>query len=167
MNPPRRVFLSLGSNLGDRQARLRDAREGLVALPGTSLVATSRIYETAPREVEAQPLFLNQVVCLETLLSPSELLAAAHRLEAAAGRVRAARFGPRPLDIDILLVEGHESADPELTVPHPRMWERAFVLVPLAEVWSFARGMPNVDVPRLARDLSRRQAVEVVGSEAS
>lgn len=162
----RRVFLSLGSNLGERSARLRAAREGLAALPSTALLAASRIYESAPQGMHTQPWFLNQVVCLATCLSPAELLAEAQKLECAAGRVRAARFGPRTLDIDILLFEEYESTDRELAIPHPRMWERAFVLAPLSEIWSLARGMPDSDVGQLARDLSGEQAVAVVGSEA-
>ena len=162
----RRVFLSLGSNLGERAAELRAAREGLAALPSTAILAVSRIYETAPQGMEDQPWFLNQVVCAATCLSPAGLLAATRQIEHDAGRVRAARFGPRTLDVDILLFEGYESTDPELTLPHPRMWERAFVLAPLSEIWSLARGMPERDVGRLARDLCREQAVTVVGSEA-
>jgi len=164
---PRRAFLSLGSNLGDREAALRGARRALAALPGTRLAATSRVFETAPQDFVEQPAFLNQVVCLETSLEPHELLSAAQAAETASGRRRGARFGPRTLDVDILLMEGVESADPSVTLPHPRMWQRAFVLVPLAELWSLARGMPAVDVPALAADLARRQAVAVYrGAEA-
>jgi 2-amino-4-hydroxy-6-hydroxymethyldihydropteridine diphosphokinase len=108
-------------------------------------------------------VFLNQVVCVETVLPPSTLLAAAQSTEAAEGRERRVRFGPRTLDVDILLIEDHQSDDPALTVPHPRMWQRAFVLVPLAEVWSLARGMPAEDVPALARDLAAQQPVAVFG----
>jgi 2-amino-4-hydroxy-6-hydroxymethyldihydropteridine diphosphokinase len=161
--PLRRAFLSLGSNLGDRGAALAGARRSLAALPGTRLVAASRVFETAPQDLEDQPAFLNQVVCLETALEPHELLAAAQAAEASAGRRRGVRFGPRTLDVDILLIEGVESADPTVTLPHPRMWQRAFVLVPLAELWSLARGMPAVDVPALAADLARRQAVAAYG----
>lgn len=159
---PRRAFLSLGANLGDRGGFLARARVGLAALPGTTLAAASRVYETAPQGYAEQPAFLNQVVCLETRLAPAELLAAAQRLETAAGRVRGVRFGPRTLDIDILLYEGVESADPDLTLPHPRLHERAFVLVPLAELWGWARGMPLLDVEELARATARCQPVRLV-----
>ncbi len=155
----RRAFLSLGANLGERAAALGAARAALAALPDTTLVAASRIYETAPQDVTDQPSFLNQVVCLDTALAPRELLAAAQRIEDAAGRVRELRFGPRTLDVDILLFQGVESAAPELTLPHPRLWRRAFVLVPLAELWSLARDMPQVDVARLAAELAGSQAV--------
>jgi 2-amino-4-hydroxy-6-hydroxymethyldihydropteridine diphosphokinase len=154
-----RAFVSLGSNLGDRVAYLRAARQDLAALPRCTLIAASRIYETAPQDVTDQPAFLNQVVCLATELSPRELLAACQTLEEAAGRERTVRFGPRTLDIDILLFQDAQSDDPALTLPHPRLWQRAFVLAPLAEIWSLAQGMPDVDVPALARTLAGRQAV--------
>jgi len=157
----RRTFLSLGSNLGDRQQHLRRGREALAALPLTQLVAASRVYETAPQELKDQPAFLNQVICLDTALPPAELLAAAQGIEAAEGRVREVRFGPRTLDVDILLIEGYQSADPVLTVPHPRMWQRAFVLGPLAELWRLAKGMPAVDVPARARELAAEQPIEL------
>ncbi len=157
----RRPFVSLGSNLGDRAAYLRAARDGLAALPRSVLLAASRVYETAPQDLADQPAFLNQVVCLETGLAPTELLVGCQALEKAAGRERRARFGPRTLDVDILLFQDARSDDPALTLPHPRLWQRAFVLAPLAEIWSLARGMPDVDVPALARTLAGRQAVTV------
>ncbi len=155
----RRAFVSLGSNLGERVAALRAARAALTGLPGTTVLASSRVYETEPQDLADQPSFLNQVVCLDTALSPLELLAAAQGIEDAAGRLRDVRFGPRTLDVDILLFEGVESAAPELTLPHPRLWQRAFVLVPLAELWSLARGMPQIDVARLAAERAASQAV--------
>jgi len=165
---PRRAFVALGSNLGDREAYLAQARDALAALPGTAVLASSSIYETAPQDRDDQPAFLNQVLALETALEPFDLLGACQRIETEHGRRRDVRFGPRTLDVDILLLEGMESDDPLLTLPHPRMWRRAFVLVPLAEVWSFARGMPAVDVPALGRELARRQPVKrYVPSEAN
>ena len=161
----RRAFLSLGSNLGERAAALRAARAALAALPGTVVVAASRVYETAPQDLAGQPPFLNQVVCLDTGLEPRELLAAAQRIEVDAGRVRTVRFGPRTLDVDILLLEGVASDDPELTVPHPRLWQRAFVLVPLAELWQHARGMPAADVKALADELAPSQDVSLYAAE--
>lgn len=156
----RRVFLSLGSNLGDRAASLRAAREALAALPATRLLAASAVYETAPQDLEEQPAFLNQAVCLETGLEPPDLLQRCQAIEREAGRVREVRFGPRTLDVDILLMEGVESDDPELILPHPRLWRRAFVLVPLADLWALARDVTDVDVPALAAELRRGQAVE-------
>lgn len=155
----KRAFVSLGSNLGDRAGYLRAARGGLAALADTSMLAASRIYETAPQDVGDQPPFLNQVVCLETGLTPARLLAAGQELERKARRERSVRFGPRTLDVDILLFQDTRSDDPALTLPHPRLWQRAFVMVPLAEVWSLAAGMPPVDVPALARELASSQAV--------
>jgi 2-amino-4-hydroxy-6-hydroxymethyldihydropteridine diphosphokinase len=160
-SPGRRAFLSLGSNLGDRAEYLRAAREALSALPGTAVVAASRLYETAPQDLEGQDAFINQVVCLETGLQPLDLLHECQRIEREHGRVRAIRFGPRTLDIDILLFQDAESDDPELTLPHPRMVKRAFVLVPLAEVWDHARGMPDIDVDGLGRATSRTQQVRL------
>jgi 2-amino-4-hydroxy-6-hydroxymethyldihydropteridine diphosphokinase len=156
----RRVFLSLGANLGDRATSLGVAREALAALPVTRLIAASPVYETAPQDLEDQPAFLNQVVCVETGLDPWELLRRCQAVEQQAGRVREARFGPRTLDVDILMVEGVESDDPRLTLPHPRLWRRAFVLVPLADLWTLARELTTVDVPALAAELRREQAVE-------
>lgn len=156
---PHRVFVSLGSNLGDRAGNLTAAADALAALPGTSVVAASRIYETAPQDREDQPAFLNQILCLETGLEPLDLLAQCQRIEYEHGRRRELRFGPRTLDIDILLVEDVESDDPRLTLPHPRMLRRAFVLVPLAEVWRWARGMPALDIPAYAVTTAAGQAV--------
>jgi 2-amino-4-hydroxy-6-hydroxymethyldihydropteridine diphosphokinase len=159
--PRRRAFLSLGANLGERAAALRAAREALAGLRATDLVGVSPIYETEPQELPDQPPFLNQVVCLESGLGPAELLTACQAIEAAAGRERTVRFGPRTLDVDILLIEGVACDTAALTLPHPRMWRRAFVLVPLATVWPLARGMPPVDVPALAAGLAAGQGVNL------
>ena len=155
----KRAFLSLGSNLGDRLAALAAARDAIAALPGTAVQAVSSIYETEPQDREDQPPFLNQVVCVETALQPTDLLGECQRIEREHGRVRELRFGPRTLDIDILLFQDVESDDPELTLPHPRLVRRAFVLVPLEELWCWARGMPALDVPALAQATARDQAV--------
>jgi 2-amino-4-hydroxy-6-hydroxymethyldihydropteridine diphosphokinase len=125
-----RAFLGLGSNLGDRQRYLREA---VARLP--DLARVSSVYETAPVGGPAgQDDYLNIVAELETTLSPRELLELAHRLEEGAGRVRTVRWGPRTLDVDVLLVEGVVLDEPDLVVPHPRMWERRFVVEPLAEL---------------------------------
>ena len=158
------VFLSLGSNLGERAVCLAAAREALAALPGTSLLAASRVYQTEPQEHADQPQFLNQVVLLETDLPPHDLLAQCQRIESEHGRRRGLRFGPRTLDIDILLFGSIQSDDPELTLPHPRMVGRAFVLVPLAEIWGRAVGMPGLDVGALAQAAARVQAVRLYDS---
>ncbi len=130
-----RAFLGLGSNVGDRWAHLRRAA---AALP--DLIRTSPVYETEPvGGPSGQGPFLNAVAELETALAPHQLLAVCHRLEEAAGRVRTEHHGPRTLDVDVLLVgdlaAGQVTVDaPDLTVPHPRMWERPFVLIPLADL---------------------------------
>jgi len=125
-----RAFLGLGSNLGDRWAHLRGA---VAALP--DVVAVSPVYETEPVGGPAgQGRYLNCVVELDTDLGPRELLEAAQRVEAAAGRVRAERWGPRTLDVDVLIVDDLAVDDPDLVVPHPRLWERDFVLIPLADL---------------------------------
>ncbi len=126
----RDVFLSLGSNLGDRECHLRSA---VAALPDVE--AVSAIYETSPvGGPGGQGPYLNMVVKLRTALPPQRLLALCRELEEAAGRVRAERNGPRTLDVDILLI-GSEAIDTaDLVVPHPRMLQRRFVLVPLQEL---------------------------------
>ena len=159
--PRSRVFVSLGSNLGDRPAFLAAAREALAAMPATAIVAVSQIYETAPQGHERQPEFLNQVLCLETGLQPHDLLAECQRIENEHGRERGLRFGPRTLDVDILLYQDVESEEPELMLPHPRMLLRAFVLAPLAEIWGGARGMPDLDIPVLAQAVARDQEVRL------
>jgi 2-amino-4-hydroxy-6-hydroxymethyldihydropteridine diphosphokinase len=125
-----RAFLGLGSNVGDRRVALRRA---VASLP--DVVAVSPVYETEPvGGPPGQGPYLNLVVELATERTPRELLELGGRLEAAAGRVRAERFGPRPLDVDVLLVSDQTVEEPDLEVPHPRMWERRFVLAPLADL---------------------------------
>ena len=125
-----RAFVGLGSNLGDRLGHLRRA---VLALP--DVAAVSLVYETEPLGgPPGQGPYLNLVVELDTELGPRALLELAGRMERVAGRVRAERNGPRPLDVDILLVGDLHVDDEDLVVPHPRMWERRFVLVPLADL---------------------------------
>jgi len=140
-----RAFLGLGSNLGDRRAFLAGA---IARLPDVS--AVSPVYETDPvGGPPGQGAYLNCVVELLTDRTPRELLAAAQAAEAAANRERLERWGPRTLDVDVLLV-GHESVnDPDLVVPHPRMWTRGFVLVPLGDL------APELVIGHLTSDLAR------------
>ena len=122
--------MGLGSNLGDRLAHLRRALQGL-----PDVVAVSQVYETeALGGPPGQRPYLNAVVELDTELGPRGLLAVARRLEDEAGRTRTERWGPRTLDVDVLLVGDLVVHDADLVVPHPRMWERRFVTVPLAEL---------------------------------
>lgn len=129
-----RAYLGIGSNLGDRAANLQLAVDALANTVAIDVVAVSPVYETEPVGGPPQGDFLNAVVAVETDLSPRELLAAGASIEAAAHRVREVHWGPRTLDVDILLVEGAEVDEPDLQVPHPRMHERAFVLAPLHDV---------------------------------
>lgn len=126
---PRRALLGLGSNMGDRVEFLRTA---VAAIP--DVVAISSAFETDPVGGVEQDPFLNIVVELDTSLSPRELLQVCRDRESAAERVRVIRWGPRTLDVDVLWVDGETVDDPDLEVPHPRMFERAFVLVPLADL---------------------------------
>jgi 2-amino-4-hydroxy-6-hydroxymethyldihydropteridine diphosphokinase len=132
MTPSVPVFLALGTNLGEREANLAQARKEISSV--SSIQKESSIYETPPWGVIDQPAFLNQVLAAETSLSPVELLAAVKEIEAKMGRVPSVRYGPRLIDIDILLYGNTVLNTPTLTLPHPRMAERAFVLVPLLEI---------------------------------
>jgi 2-amino-4-hydroxy-6-hydroxymethyldihydropteridine diphosphokinase len=130
-----RVALALGANLGDRLQTLRAAVAEVGAADGVVLVAVSPVYETDPVGGPAdQPAYLNAVLVADCALDPGGLLALAHSVEDAHGRVRVERWGARTLDVDVLAVDAVTSDDPQLTLPHPRAHERAFVLVPWADV---------------------------------
>jgi 2-amino-4-hydroxy-6-hydroxymethyldihydropteridine diphosphokinase len=133
-NSIRRAYLGLGSNLGDRAALLQGAVDGLAATDGITVVALSSVYETEPVGGPEQPAYLNAVVAVDTALTARQLLEVAQRLEGAAGRVRGEQWGPRTLDVDVLLVGEEHVDEPDLVVPHPRLYERAFVMVPLADL---------------------------------
>jgi 2-amino-4-hydroxy-6-hydroxymethyldihydropteridine diphosphokinase len=128
-----RAFLGLGANLGDRLANLQRAADLLAATPGIVVLRSSRIYETAPVG-PPQPDFLNAVVEVDTTLSPEDLLAACAAVERELHRVRGIPWGPRTIDVDLLAYGDRVIETNELIVPHPRMHERAFVLVPLLEL---------------------------------
>ena len=128
----RRAFIGLGSNLGDRRVNLETAVAGLRR--GGDVVAVSPLYETAPVGGPEQGPYLNLVVELCTADDPRRLLERCRGLEEEAKRVRTVRFGPRTLDADVLWVEGTVVGEADLEVPHPRMWERRFVLAPLADL---------------------------------
>ena len=130
------AYLGLGGNLGDRLAALTEALALLDAAPGMRRIACSSVYETEPWGVTDQPRFLNLVVGFDTTLLPTELLALCQSVERKVGRTATYRWGPRLIDIDVLLY-GNETVSmttPDLQIPHPRMQERAFVMVPLAEI---------------------------------
>jgi len=126
--------VALGSNLGDRDAHLAHARARLAALPGTRLVAASRIEETAPIGPVAQPPYLNQMVLLETSLTPAELLEHCLAIEAERGRTRRERWGPRTLDLDIVRYGDQTVRQPDLTIPHPELENRDFWQREIAEL---------------------------------
>jgi 2-amino-4-hydroxy-6-hydroxymethyldihydropteridine diphosphokinase len=130
-----RAFLGLGSNLGDRLANLRRAIELLDAVDGIAVVRTSSVYQTEPVG-PPQPDYLNAVAEVRTSLTARALLDAALGVERALGRVRAERWGPRTVDVDLLTYGDEHIDEPGLTVPHPRMAERAFVMIPLLELES-------------------------------
>ena len=130
-----RAYIGLGANLGDREAMLRAALEQLAAEPGVEVVAVSAFRDTAPVGIVDQPRFLNAVAAVETELAARELLDRLLGVERRLGRTREGpRFGPRTIDLDLLLYGDAELAEPGLDVPHPRMHERLFVLEPLAEL---------------------------------
>jgi len=125
--------LGVGANLGDPRAAVRKAIEDLAQLPGTVTVAVSSLYRSAPLDADG-PDYVNAVVQVRTELSPDALLAALQAIEQQAGRERPYRNAPRTLDLDILLYGEHRVDRDDLQIPHPRMWQRAFVVLPLAEI---------------------------------
>jgi 2-amino-4-hydroxy-6-hydroxymethyldihydropteridine diphosphokinase len=132
--PRERVYVALGSNLGDRHGHLARARAQLAALPDTAVIAASTVEETEPIGPAPQPRYLNQMVLLETDLSPRALLAACQAIERAAGRVRGVRWGARTLDLDIVRFGDRTVSEPGLTIPHPELPHRPFWRRQLAEL---------------------------------
>jgi 2-amino-4-hydroxy-6-hydroxymethyldihydropteridine diphosphokinase len=134
MNPRATVFLGLGSNLEQPVVQLSRALREVHEIANTALIRVSSFYDTVPIGLADQPNFVNAVAELQTQLSPTELLNHLIEIEAAHKRIRSVRDGPRTLDLDILLYNDIRMNEPMLTIPHPRMHERAFVLWPLAEI---------------------------------
>jgi 2-amino-4-hydroxy-6-hydroxymethyldihydropteridine diphosphokinase len=120
------AYIALGSNLGDREEYLQRARSALAALPGTRLLRASSVEETAPVGDVPQGPYLNQMVAIETNLAPRKLLERLHEIERSAGRVRGVRWGPRTLDLDIVMFDGQTVNEPDLLVPHPEIPNRDF-----------------------------------------
>jgi 2-amino-4-hydroxy-6-hydroxymethyldihydropteridine diphosphokinase len=139
------AYIGVGSNLGEPRAQVLAAFDALARLPRTKLTARSRLYRTRPYGPVQQGDFINAVAKLETRLTARELLDGIRRIEAGAGRIRDARWGPRTLDLDLLLYGGERIDLPELTVPHPGIAERGFVLAPLIDV------APHLEVPGAGR----------------
>ena len=156
-----RAYVALGSNLGDSRQHLMDAMEALAALPHTELIARSRIYCTPPWGVVDQPDFLNAAVMLETALEPHDLLDALLTIERAAGRQRnGERWGPRTLDLDLLYVAGRTVNDERLTLPHPHIADRAFVLLPLHDI------APDLEIPEQGRVSELLRTVDTQGCKS-
>jgi 2-amino-4-hydroxy-6-hydroxymethyldihydropteridine diphosphokinase len=129
-----RVYVGLGSNLGDREAAIRAALDALAGLPDTTLTRASSLYDTEPVGEVDQPDFLNAVAELETGLAPRQLLWNLMLIERRLGRVRTTKWGPRSIDLDLLLAGDQVIDEPDLQVPHPELTRRSFVLVPLVEL---------------------------------
>ncbi|MCS6902930.1 MAG: 2-amino-4-hydroxy-6-hydroxymethyldihydropteridine diphosphokinase [Candidatus Bipolaricaulota bacterium] len=129
-----RVYVGLGSNLGDRAGFIKAAIEALARTPQIRVLRCARLYESAPVGVPQQPWFLNTVIELETTLSPRELLALCKEIERALGRQPRERHGPREIDLDILLYDDLVLCEPDLILPHPELHRRRFVLMPLLEL---------------------------------
>jgi 2-amino-4-hydroxy-6-hydroxymethyldihydropteridine diphosphokinase len=127
------AYLALGANLGDRLEHLREAVRLLAGTDGVEVVRSSRVFETEPVG-PPQPAYLNAVIEVRTTLDPRAMLEAARAVEDALGRVRAERWGPRTIDVDVLTFDDRTVDEPDLQIPHPRMHERGFVLVPLGEL---------------------------------
>jgi 2-amino-4-hydroxy-6-hydroxymethyldihydropteridine diphosphokinase len=131
------VYLALGTNLGDREKELEQAIAYINMLQGTNVKSISRIYETKPVGYTNQADFLNMVICIQTQTEPLQLLIELQEIENRMKRVREIHWGPRTIDIDILLYDNLEINFPKLVIPHPRMFVRAFVLVPLKDIYPY------------------------------
>ena len=134
-----KAVIGIGTNIGDRLKNIGDALSSLEKLPGTKIIKCSRIYETEPWGYKEQQNFYNCCIFIETPFCPKALLGALLGIEAALGRVREIKNGPRIIDLDLLLYEDVKISDEELTVPHPRIKERAFVLFPLKDLFGDER----------------------------
>lgn len=155
------AYFGLGSNIGDRLGYLTRACEMMYNAPGLARHAVSGVYETEPWGLVDQPVFLNCVVRAFTDLDPDGLLALARQIEGALGRRRSAdvRWGPRAIDVDILTVGDLAVNRPDLTIPHPRMWERSFVLIPLLDLEPDMRAPDGRSLHAFVQDLPDRDGV--------
>ena len=166
MVEPVTTYLCLGGNLDDRVAALTEALRLLDSAAGMRRIACSSVYETEPWAVADQPNFLNVVAAYETTRSPEDLLTACKTVEAEVGRVASYRWGPRLIDVDILLYGDQvvDLAEPDLQIPHPRMTQRAFVLVPLAEIAGETRlPLRRETIQQLMEILDDRAGVALLG----
>lgn len=159
-----KAFVGLGSNLGERELQIRRAVDELAKIPRTTLVRVSSLYDTDPVGEVEQPAFLNAVAWLETELSPRELLWNLLLIEQRMGRVRAQKWGPRKIDLDLLFHGSTVLEEPDLVVPHPEAHKRAFVLAPLVELDpDFVHPVTNETVAKTLRRLPPRHAVRKGG----
>lgn len=155
-----RVFIGLGSNLDDPEQQVKKALAELGGLPETALLHQSSLYRSAPVGPQDQPPYINAVAELETVLPPRTLLSQLQTIESGHGRVRGGRrWGPRPLDLDILLYDDLNLNDPELVIPHPQMARRNFVLVPLLEIEPDT-GIPGLGQARVLLEKLGRHGLE-------
>lgn len=160
MQPVQVAYVGLGANIGDPEAQLGAALASLDRLPATRVLARSRLYRSPPWGVVEQPPFVNAVAALETTLTAREMLEALLAIERAAGRERRERWGPRVLDLDLLLHGDAELDQPGLRLPHPQLHRRAFVLVPLAEI------APDLLIPGRGALAVLLRSVDCAGVEA-
>ena len=158
------AIIGMGTNMGKRFENIKKAVEALKLLPGTQVLRASHVYETIPVSDIDQPKFLNVNIELETNMSPMALLGACLGIEAAMGRVRTVKDGPRVIDLDLLLYEGVKNESFELTLPHPRILERAFVMIPMKDLFPegrapglffepYLKGVSYAGVKRFEKDL--------------
>ena len=157
----KQAVIALGGNIGESQSILQDAINAISELPHTNLVAVSNLYETDPIGGPEQPTYLNAAVLVSTDLAPAELLSELHEIENIYGRTREIHWGPRTLDLDLIDYEKFAANDLELTIPHPRAYEREFVLAPWADVapeW-------KITVPGLPEMTTVAQQLDVVKSQ--
>jgi 2-amino-4-hydroxy-6-hydroxymethyldihydropteridine diphosphokinase len=159
-----RAYIGLGSNMGDRLENLKAGVAALAAaIPEVLVVGKSSVYDSEPVGMTDQPNFLNAVVSLETTLDPYQLLSLLHKIEIDMGRRRITRWGPRTLDMDVLMYGDVEQDDPKLILPHPRLSERRFVLEPLLEIEPAATLPAGTPLKKLLDELGDDQATWRVG----
>ncbi|HHV99717.1 MAG TPA: 2-amino-4-hydroxy-6-hydroxymethyldihydropteridine diphosphokinase [Clostridiaceae bacterium] len=158
-----KVFIGLGSNIGNREKYIHDAIKHISQIPDTKIIKMSDIYETEPVGNTEQDRFLNMAVCIATRLEPLELLGRLQYIENLLGRKRTIRWGPRTIDLDILLFDDLHLELPQLVIPHPRMFERAFVLIPLSEILD-GKDIMGMNVDELINRCSDKDGVKYYGS---